>query len=242
MDKILQRRISEMFSRPVDPERDGVPTYFQTIDRPMDLGTVRKNLEDDKYQTVQQWKNDVELIWENSYRFNGRNALISVLAKQLQLLFAEETELITDQPVFDWMLKLDQLRGEVEKLSKIGPKPTVVYKSTATKQMSTRQQSERDSKKNTPTKSYEPKRQSKPASPKPAPKPVDPKLTEDEKATIAEMVNALEDDAHISAVVALITDNEPHLSTSEGQEVEIEISNLKNSTLVALKRLVESFR
>lgn len=233
MDKILQKRISGMFAQPVDPERDGVPTYFQIIDRPMDLGTVRKKLEGDEYPTVQEWKNDVELIWENSYRFNGRNALVSVLARQLQVMFSEETEMITDQPVFDWMLKLDQLRGEVERLSKIGPKPTVVQKSVANKQMSTRQHSERD----TPTKKKE-----KPVSTKPVSKPVAPELTEDQKADIAEKVNALNDDSHIAAVLELITKLEPQLSTNGGQEVEIEISRLKNSTLVALKKLVQSFR
>jgi transcription initiation factor TFIID subunit 2 len=234
MDKISRNHISSMFSRPVDPEKEGLPTYSQIVQHPMDLGTVRSNLENDEYTTVEQWRNHVDLVWENTYKFNGRQSLIASLAKQLQTQFHDETSLLTGNPVTDWVIKFDNLRLEVERIAKTGPKPAVPSV-PANKKMATRQQIE-------PLPTRPTREASGPPPPlPPARSPPAPKtLTEDEIVRLTEEVNRIENPDLIQKIVALIKRHEPQLATS-GEELEIEVSKLRPSTLVALRNLVNRF-
>jgi hypothetical protein len=221
LDALQGMRISTMFSHAIDPERDNVPTYLQIIHRPMDLGTVRQRLQSGQYQSIQQWKDDVELIWDNSYHFNGRLSLVSTLAKQLQQMFRDLTEHLTDDPAGDWVLQCDVLKHEVDRLSKMAPRPAIPPKS-GVKVMATRQEVKRDA---LPTRT-----QSAPMR----------RLSEAEIAQLAEEVNHLEDPDHVTKIIELIKRHEPQLATS-GEELEIEVSKLRNSTLLALRDLVSKF-
>jgi hypothetical protein len=227
MDKIGSYRISSMFAHPVDPDREGLATYTQIVQHPMDLGTVRAKLENDEYETIDQWKNQMELVWENTYRFNGRQSLIASLAKQLQTLFHDETAQITGSGISDWVSKFDILRLEVEKIGKSGPKaafPTV----PANKKMTTRQHTEPPMK--------IPKDPPLPRAASAQPK----QLSEDDIVKLTEEVNQIENPDWIQRIVTLIKKSEPHLATS-GEELEIEVSKLRPSTLVALRNLVNRF-
>jgi hypothetical protein len=231
LDRLQSSRISSMFAQPIDPDRDGVPTYLQTIHRPMDLGTVRSKLGSDQYSSVSQWKEDVEQIWENCFRFNGRAVLISILAKQLQQTFRDLTENLTDSPISDWVIGLDRARLELDRILKLGPKPATLSKS-ASNTMATRQQSDPAPRK------ISTRSDSSPEKDLPPPKPVTPKkFTEDEISELAEAVNQIEDPAHIQRIVDIITKHEPHLSVA-GEELEIDVSQLKVPTLIALKAFV----
>jgi hypothetical protein len=187
----------------------------------MDLGTVRHKLQSGKYQSIQQWKDDVELVWDNSYHFNGRQSLVSTLAKQLQQMFRDLTEHLTDNPVGDWVLRGDMLKLEVDRLCKMAPRPAVAPKS-GVKVMATRQEVKRDP---LPTRT-----QSAPVK----------RLSEAEITQLAEEVNRLEDPDHVTKIIELIKRHEPQLATS-GEELEIEVSKLRSSTLLALRHLVSKF-
>jgi hypothetical protein len=227
LDSLQSYRISSMFAQPIDPERDNVPTYLQIIRHPMDLGTVRKKLSAGQYQTIRQWKEDVDLIWANSYQFNGRASLVCTLAKQLQQLFRDLTETLTDDPVSDWVTKLDALKHEADRIGKLGPKPATGPK-TGPKTMLTRQQA--DSPKAPP-------REVPQAQTPPPPK----RLTEAEVNQLADEVNDIDDPEQIAMIIDLIRKNEPQLSTN-GEELEIEVSKLRHSTLLALRALVSQIR
>ena len=68
----------------------------------MDLEAARKKLENDEYSTVEEWKSDIDLIWTNTFTFNGNKSLVTVLAKQLQTYFKEITSTLTSDPEADW--------------------------------------------------------------------------------------------------------------------------------------------
>ncbi|KAI0652328.1 hypothetical protein C8Q79DRAFT_937038 [Trametes meyenii] len=59
-----------IFLQPVDPVRDGCPTYFEEIKEPMDFGTITTKLNENKYQTMDQFARDVELVFQNCRTFN----------------------------------------------------------------------------------------------------------------------------------------------------------------------------
>jgi hypothetical protein len=55
----------------------------------MDLGTVRKKLTHNCYADPNQFIADMNLIWNNSYKYNGLTHLVSVAGKELEVLFNE---------------------------------------------------------------------------------------------------------------------------------------------------------
>ena len=81
LNGLLQHRNAYLFSRPVDPIRDGVPNYFEVIKKPMDLGTIKRKLalnerrrhepfKSSMYRTPDEFKADVNLVWENCFLYN----------------------------------------------------------------------------------------------------------------------------------------------------------------------------
>lgn len=59
------------FLEAVDPIKFNIPDYFTIITRPMDLGTIRRRLLHNCYAKPQAFVEDMQLIWKNSYRYNG---------------------------------------------------------------------------------------------------------------------------------------------------------------------------
>ncbi len=82
LDALMASDQSGPFRQPVT----GIPAYTKLIKRPMDLGTVVSKLHSHAYTTPGHFKSDLDLIFANCYKFNGREAPISNLAKHLEEL------------------------------------------------------------------------------------------------------------------------------------------------------------
>jgi hypothetical protein len=100
IDNLLSHTISKMFSEPVDTKE--FPKYLEIISKPMDLGTIRRKILHNEYPNIQEFKQDVQLVWENTKKFNGKHSIIAGLAKTLQYIFKEETEFLTGNDANDW--------------------------------------------------------------------------------------------------------------------------------------------
>ena len=70
LDDLMKLEFADVFSDPVDPEKQSVPTYFDVVKHPMDLGTVRRNLRRGAYSCPARFAEDVRLVWENCVLFN----------------------------------------------------------------------------------------------------------------------------------------------------------------------------
>ncbi|KAJ3092278.1 hypothetical protein HK102_009089 [Quaeritorhiza haematococci] len=80
------------FLYPVDPVALGIPTYFSIIKHPMDLSTVQSKLEKGEYPTVQEFIDDMELMFNNCLKFNGPGAPVTLLGQSLQRSFRKWLE------------------------------------------------------------------------------------------------------------------------------------------------------
>lgn len=49
----------------------GVPNYLEIITEPMDLGTIRKGMVAHKYETHEQWADDIRKVWVNAMHYNA---------------------------------------------------------------------------------------------------------------------------------------------------------------------------
>lgn len=70
MKKLLESPCTGPFRR---INEETIPRYTELIKYPRDLVRIYKRLEHREYQTVKEWKKDVNLVWDNAVRFNGEN-------------------------------------------------------------------------------------------------------------------------------------------------------------------------
>lgn len=246
MDSITKYNISKMFLQPVDPIRDECSDYFTIIKKPMDLGTVRKKLETDQYHTVEQWKEDVNLIWTNTVTYNGQKALISTLAKTLQGIFKSLTTYFSSDVESDWDGQYEFLKGQTLSLIKNGSKVL--------------QTKQKKSQNNNPVQ--------KPAIPRSAsvqPKPLSSSTTQNvsnitnttesgkmptnsstnytmsqkEIIQLSKQIEKIEDINKQDQIIDLIKKLEPQY-TNDSDEIEIDLYRFKPQTLFELRTLVNN--
>lgn len=112
MNKICSRSISQVFYYPIDPIQDNCPNYFDIVKNPMDLGTIRRNLRNNKYTSVAEWKRDMELVWSNSILYNTEDSTIGLMALDLQKYYFELTKYLSDSYRSSWKRHLIELHQE----------------------------------------------------------------------------------------------------------------------------------
>mmetsp|Transcript_10114 Transcript_10114/g.15830 ORF Transcript_10114/g.15830 Transcript_10114/m.15830 type:complete len:130 (-) Transcript_10114:575-964(-) len=81
-----------IFNQPVDHVQLSIPDYPEVIKRPMDLGTVRTNLEAGLIAHPQQFHDDVLLTFENAMRYNPEENDVHIMAKELKQMFLAKWE------------------------------------------------------------------------------------------------------------------------------------------------------
>jgi bromodomain-containing factor 1 len=81
--------ISYPFLVPVDPIKLNIPTYFEVIKHPMDLGTVRKKLEAGAHVNGADFESDMRLIFRNCATFNAPGSEVFEMGRKLELLFEQ---------------------------------------------------------------------------------------------------------------------------------------------------------
>ncbi|KAI0566476.1 Bromodomain containing protein [Gracilaria domingensis] len=105
LDKIIHQiskhKFAYPFLAPVDPVREQCPDYLERVKRPMDYGTVRKNLDKGLYASLEDVARDIRQVKINCCQYNGDDHQFSQWAIELCNKFeamaasAEETELNT---------------------------------------------------------------------------------------------------------------------------------------------------
>ena len=85
-----------VFNSPVDPVELGLPDYFEVVKRPMDLGTIKKRMENGCYHSLEAFHVDVNLTFENAMLYNPEGSVVYNMAKEMKDKFAlDYTALIT---------------------------------------------------------------------------------------------------------------------------------------------------
>lgn len=88
--KLLNMDESFYFRRPVDPIADGIPTYYQEIQHPMDLGTMQIKLNDGQYSNQQELNDDFEQIVTNCKIFNPPGTVPVLHVEELRRVWRAE--------------------------------------------------------------------------------------------------------------------------------------------------------
>ena len=87
--KITDLEWGWIFSEPVDPDKLQLKDYFKIIKRPMDLGTVRRNLDKGMYKVPKLMYHDIKLTFDNAMLFNPEGSDVHAIAKEYMQKFKE---------------------------------------------------------------------------------------------------------------------------------------------------------
>lgn len=90
VNQISTRTDAEPFREAVDWRSLGLYDYPQVVKQPMDLGTVKKKIENGSYSLVQDCANDIRLIWKNCMTYNADGSEFYLLAEGFAKRFEEK--------------------------------------------------------------------------------------------------------------------------------------------------------
>eukprot|EP01053_Blabericola_migrator_P009888 Blabericola_migrator_1__9887@NODE_544_length_7726_cov_166_284763_g411_i0_p2_GENE_NODE_544_length_7726_cov_166_284763_g411_i0NODE_544_length_7726_cov_166_284763_g411_i0_p2_ORF_typecomplete_len831_score143_30Bromodomain/PF00439_25/1_5e18Bromodomain/PF00439_25/1_1e04TBX/PF12598_8/16TBX/PF12598_8/12_NODE_544_length_7726_cov_166_284763_g411_i039746466 len=79
--------LAKHFLQPVNPEADGLPEYFEKVQNPMDLHTVRQKLEGKLYTHPFRWQHDIRSIFFNAFLYFDEGSPIWRCAAELAVTF-----------------------------------------------------------------------------------------------------------------------------------------------------------
>ena len=79
LKEIQEIDTQKIFAAPVDPISLGIPTYFDIIKDPMDLGTIQKKMDNEEIDSPEEFARLVRLTFENAKRRRPRRRLLSPL-------------------------------------------------------------------------------------------------------------------------------------------------------------------
>merc|ERR1712224_1195925 len=83
LKKLIDDDYGWVFNTPVDPIQLNLPDYNEIIRRPMDLGTVKKNLENSKYKTPEAFGAHVRLVFNNAILYNPEGEDVHTIAGRM---------------------------------------------------------------------------------------------------------------------------------------------------------------
>jgi len=127
------------FIEPVDPVVLNLPDYFIVITKPMDLGTVSKKILQGQYETIQDFAEDVRLVWKNCFTYNPPESDIVKMAQSLDAIFEEKFKKVVNETTSETYQRKIQLMEQklmsMEKeLKTLKPDSTLLTNSPTTQQ------------------------------------------------------------------------------------------------------------
>ncbi|XP_059484589.1 bromodomain-containing protein 2 isoform X2 [Neocloeon triangulifer] len=87
MKAMWQHRYAWPFQQPVDAKKLNLPDYYKIIKVPMDMGTVKKRLENNYYYSAKDCINDMNTMFTNCYVYNKPTEDVVLMAKTLEKVF-----------------------------------------------------------------------------------------------------------------------------------------------------------
>jgi hypothetical protein len=81
--KLMKHKWSWVFLNPVDVVGLGLHDYHRIVDKPMDLGTVKMNLEKGLYRSPIDFASDVRLTFTNAMSYNPKGQDVYLMAEKL---------------------------------------------------------------------------------------------------------------------------------------------------------------
>ena len=92
MKAIWKHSFSWPFQQPVDAKKLNLPDYHKIIKQPMDMGTIKKRLENNYYWSSKEAIQDFNTMFSNCYVYNKPGEDVVVMAQTLEKVFLQKVE------------------------------------------------------------------------------------------------------------------------------------------------------
>lgn len=239
LKELFKHRMAVYFREPVDPEKLGIPDYFNIIKTPMDFGTIHKKLLSNQYETVEDFGEDVRLVFANATTYNPAQTEVHGFAIGLSNLFEKR---------FASLGSGGSLPSTTAPITEVPPEQSAEDTKLKAELASTINEL-KDSVKSAREEIAKLKKQkglaASPAAPAPRPRaPPRPReelkeMTFDEKQQLSLAINNLQPE-NLGKIVQIIHQRMPNLAQNSPDEIEIDIDALDTGTLRALEKYVKS--
>ena len=87
-----------IFAEPVNAELLNIPDYFTIVKKPMDFGTIKTKLKEQRYASISEFIDDMELVFYNCKLYNGEISQVDQFGKHVY----DEYRRLVDQLSFDF--------------------------------------------------------------------------------------------------------------------------------------------
>ncbi|XP_030625148.1 bromodomain-containing protein 3a [Chanos chanos] len=87
------------FYQPVDAVKLGLPDYHKIIKNPMDMGTIKKRLENNYYWSASECMQDFNTMFTNCYIYNKPTDDIVLMAQALEKIFLQKVAMMPQEEV-----------------------------------------------------------------------------------------------------------------------------------------------
>jgi hypothetical protein len=87
LKQLMNNKNAAPFNVPVDYIKLGIPDYPKVIENPMDFGTIETKLTSGAYDQIDEWIDDMRLVFANARKFNPPDHVVHKMAKMLEQTF-----------------------------------------------------------------------------------------------------------------------------------------------------------
>lgn len=84
---LKRHKDSSPFIQPVDPIALQIPDYSEVIKHPMDFETIGNKLSNHQYHSVEEFDNDMKLLFSNCYTYNKPETIVHNMGKNLEKVY-----------------------------------------------------------------------------------------------------------------------------------------------------------
>lgn len=120
LNEIKHMPIAAAFIRPIIVE--DIPGYSDVIDRPISISEVMTNTETNCYRSMDEFKEDTLLIFDNAIKFWGQydpNDVYKCCAYCLKEKFLKKFSKVGSSPEIDWLVKVRHASRKFEQANKV---------------------------------------------------------------------------------------------------------------------------
>ncbi|RZF41917.1 hypothetical protein LSTR_LSTR005685 [Laodelphax striatellus] len=93
-NRLATHKYASLFLKPITNEQ--ARGYHSVIHRPMDLSTIKKNIELGNLRTTVEFQRDMMLMFENAIMYNNQNTLVYEMATQMQAECIQHIQLMVE--------------------------------------------------------------------------------------------------------------------------------------------------
>ncbi|XP_059292712.1 transcription factor GTE4-like [Lycium ferocissimum] len=94
LQRLMKHKHGWVFNEPVNVKALGLHDYHDIIKHPMDLGTIKTRLSQNWYKSLEEFAEDIRLVFSNAMTYNPKGQDVHVMAEELSQIFEERWAVI----------------------------------------------------------------------------------------------------------------------------------------------------